>query len=284
MTQQLRAAWQAGRRQARAELRVYFLTPAFVATLAAPLVLVACVWFFLQNKTLDDSVVQLSAFGLAGCLGAIGLLGAFQLLSEQWAERNDGTLLRLRTLPDGVGGWVTGKTLSVGLFTVFTFVTVLVSSLLVVPSLVPASTVRLLALLATGVLSFFVFLPLGVIMGSYVRSTWGMLLTMLGCYLLLGLTGSVVPVTWLPSAAQWLAALTPCYWTSHLARWALLPEAAGQVELARRFQPLVTLGVLALWAIVGYLLAPRVLRRRIGRETAHSLAKIRSNISTRGYA
>ena len=111
MIHSMRTAARAGCLQARAELRIAFLTPTFFGMLLGPCFLV----FFasLERHKQIANTISGSAYALVGLLGSIGLLGAFQIMSEMFNERNDGSLLRTRTLPRGTESWMFGKLLSV---------------------------------------------------------------------------------------------------------------------------------------------------------------------------
>lgn len=269
--------------QARAELRISFLTPAFLAQLIGPVLLVGILWFVMRDSTLPARGIGPGAFALVGALGAFGSLGAFELLSEMYTERTDGTLLRLRMVPGGTRSWMLGKTVSCGVVTLFAVLVSLVGGALVFPDLLPESPLRVLGLLAAVVVAYLVFLPFGAILGTLLRTAWGLMLAMLGFYAFFGASGTVFSPLVYPEPVQWLVAVTPFYWSAHVARWALLPADAGAAELTGTFQPLLGLGVLLVWAVVGYLLAPRVLLRGIRRETVGALTASRERIAQKGY-
>ncbi|MDF1487199.1 ABC transporter permease [Tessaracoccus caeni] len=276
----LRAGWL----QAKTELRINFLTPSFLATVIGPIISVVVVWFVLGSTNYDATDILGAAFALAGMLGVSGAMAAFGVMSEMYTERTEGTLLRLRMVPDGIRSWVFGKTLSVGLYMLFTAGVMAAGTFIAFPSLIPASVLQVAALVAVLLASYFVFLPLGIMAGTLTRTTAGLTIAMLVFFALYAASGTVFPITYYPEALQWVVGATPFYWSAHIARWALLPAEAGTAELLGTFQPLLGLGVMTAWAIVAYALAPRVLRRGIRRETVGALMAARDRLAAQGYA
>jgi ABC-2 type transport system permease protein len=55
-------------------------------------------------------------------------------------------------------------------------------------------------------------------------------------------------------------------------RSALLPDSAVVVEIGQSWRPWATLGVLGVWAVIGLVLAPILLRRMARRESGSSVA------------
>ena len=282
MIRSMRTAARAGCLQARAELRIAFLTPTFFGMLLGPCFLV----FFasLERHKQIANTISGSAYALVGLLGSIGLLGAFQIMSEMFNERNDGSLLRTRTLPRGTESWMFGKLFSVSAVTGITLILAMAAGFFLFPDLQSASLADFLVLAASLVFSFVAFLPIGVALGSLVRSTWGFLISMMAIYMIFLGAGTLSPVSVFPKPLQWLTASTPIYWGAHAARSAVLPPELGSVEISGSFQPLIVFAVLTAWAVAGYIAAPRILRRSIRRETMGSVAAAREKIASRGYA
>lgn len=279
------APWlSAGWLQAKTELRINFLTPSFLASVTGPIISVVVVWFVLRHVDYDTATIPGAAFALAGMLGVSGGMAAFGVMSEMYTERTEGTLLRLRMVPNGIRSWVFGKTLSTGLYMLFTAGVMAVGTFVAFPALVPGSALQILALVAVLLASYFVFLPLGVMAGTITRSTSGLMIAMLVFFALYAASGTVFPIVYYPEPLQWLIGATPFYWSAHIARWALLPAEAGTAELLGVFHPLLGLGVMTAWAVLAYAVAPRVLRRGIRRETVGALMAVRDRLAAQGYA
>lgn len=283
MIHSMRTAARAGCLQARAELRIAFLTRNSIGLLClGPLFLL----FLALNEWngLDSELVPNSAFALVSALGSIGLLGAAEIMGEMFREHNDGSFLRMRILPRGTESWMFGKVLSFSVVNGFILVVVMSVGLLLFPDLRPASLADFLVLAASLVLSLVVLFPIGVALGSLVHSTLSLLVCLcLLCMLFFG-AGTVSPISVFPKPLQWVTASTPIYWGAHAARSAVLPPELGSVEISGSFQPLIAFVVLTAWAVAGYIAAPRILRRSIRRETMGSVAAAREKIVSRGCA
>jgi ABC-2 type transport system permease protein len=89
---------------------------------------------------------------------------------------------------------------------------------------------------------------------------------------LIGISGIFYPVTALPGWLEFVAQLTPIYWLGLGMRSALLPGDAAAVEIGESWRQLETVGVLGVWAVLGLLVAPVVLRRMARRESGSGVA------------
>jgi ABC-2 type transport system permease protein len=89
---------------------------------------------------------------------------------------------------------------------------------------------------------------------------------------LAAISGIFYPISSLPQWAQGIAQVFPMYWMGLGMRSALLPGSAVVVEIGQSWRHLETLGVLAVWAVIGLALAPIVLRRMARRESGSSVA------------
>ncbi len=275
---------RAGVAQTRAELRINFLTPAFLATILSPIFLLLSVYFFLRDSHFDGIFQSGGAYMMAGLIGGWGAMVTFQVLSEMQAERTEGTLLRLRMLPYGAGAWVLGKLVTSFVVLMFTAVFSIGGGMLLFPAMRPGSALGYVALAGLLLASFLTFFPFGIVTGTLVRNTWAQMIAMVLFIVVYAGAGTMVPLSWYPQWAQWLVAATPFYWVAHLGRWVLLPDSAGVAEVAGNFQPLLATAILVVWAIMGYLLAPRLLRSSLSRETVGSFQATREKIATRGFA
>ncbi len=270
--------------QVRSESRINFLTPSFLAIVSGPLILIGIVSFIMGDMSFEGVFDSAGAYALAGLIGVTGTMSAFQVMSEMQQERIEGTLLRLRMLPDGAPAWVLGKTITSLAYLAATGGLSIVGAMVFFPELRPDSPVGYLVLAFLLVASFLAFFPFGIIAGTVVRSTWAMMIAMFAFMVIYGGSGTMIPVELYPTWAQWLVAATPFYWVAQLGRWALLPAEAGIGEITGSFQPLLGVAILGVWAIIGYMVAPRLLRSSLSRETVGSFQTAREKIATRGYA
>jgi ABC-2 type transport system permease protein len=74
-------------------------------------------------------------------------------------------------------------------------------------------------------------------------------------------SGVFYPITALPEWAQWLGQVLPIYWLGLGMRSALLPDSMASAEIGQSWRHVETVGVLGAWAVLGFVVAPIVLRR-----------------------
>jgi ABC-2 type transport system permease protein len=94
-------------------------------------------------------------------------------------------------------------------------------------------------------------------------------------------SGIFTPLATMATWVQILGQLTPTYWLGLGLRSTLLPEAAVAVEIDGSWRTGLTIAVLAAWAVVGLLLAPRLLRRMARRESGSGVAARREKAMQR---
>jgi ABC-2 type transport system permease protein len=200
-----------------------------------------------------------------------GVLGVTVLLS---VDREDGTLLRAKATPGGMTAYVIGKIVNTSAVVLNGAAGSVILGLiafsgvqLTAAGLVTLARVSLLGLLAT--------IPYGVIVGALMPSPRTMPLVMLPFGGLAAISGLFYPVTHLAGWLQAVGQLFPLYWLGLGMRAALLPSSLASVELGQSWRlPWVFL-VLALWAVLGLVAAPAVLRRVARRESASRVAERR---------
>jgi ABC-2 type transport system permease protein len=231
------------------------------------------VLLFQRDARVDGAAVPLAMLTLPGILGLWVAVGGYQGAAGTLAvEREDGTLLRAKAVPQGMVGYLVGRVVSLSLTTLFTLVSSFVAGLLLLPELATAGRSGWPTLIWVVALGLLATLPWGAIVGSLVtspNSAFG--LTLLPCMALTAISGIVYPIAALPGWLQGVAQAFPIYWLGLGIRSALLPDAAAAVELSGSWRHLETAGVLGAWALVGLLLAPAVLRRMARRESGSSM-------------
>jgi ABC-2 type transport system permease protein len=84
-----------------------------------------------------------------------------------------------------------------------------------------------------------------------------------------------------PVWLQGIAQVFPIYWLGLGIRSALLPGSMAAAEIGGSWRHLETVGVLGLWAVVGLVLAPIVLRRMARRESGSRVAERRGKAMQR---
>jgi ABC-2 type transport system permease protein len=240
------------------------------------------VLFFMRGATLPGSGLSLGAATVPGVLGAgivfTGLTGAASYLV---IDREDGTLLRAKATPNGILGYLVGKTTTLALGQVASLLVVLVPCLFLYSSLAPGGVWSYLQLLWVLAIGLVATLPIGAALGSLIsspRSTGLIVLPVMG---LGAISGIFYPITALPVWVQDIAQVFPMYWLGLGMRSALLPDSAVVAEIGQSWRPVPTLAVLLAWAVIGLALAPVLLRRMARRESGSSVAERREKAMQR---
>lgn len=233
-------------------------TTAFVAVL-----------YFQRDATLPGTDLSLAAATLPGLLGLLilinALIGAVGTLS---VEREDGTLLRAKALPQGMVGYLVGRIFTLSMSTMLSLVVLLIAGLFLVPGLTGIGAGGWLGVAWFTLLGLLSALPLGAVIGAMATSPQaaaGMSLLTVGG--LTAISGIFYPITALAGWLQGLAHVFPLYWLGLGMRSALLPDAAAAAELGGSWRPVETTLVLLAWAVAGLALAPPILRRMARRES-----------------
>jgi ABC-2 type transport system permease protein len=239
-------------------------------------VVFAVVLFFQRNSVVEGTDQSLASVVLPSILGMTvawgGLSGAAGILA---IEREDGTLLRAKTIPHGMVGYVVAKVVMTAVTSAVTVIIILVAGLLFVPELVSTPWTGWLMMVGILVLGLLATMPWGAIIGSVVKSPQGAFgLTFLPMSILTAISGIFYPITALAGWVQSIAQLFPIYWLGHGMRAALLPEAES-AEIGGSWRYLEMFGLLGAWAVAGLLLAPPILRRMARRESGSAVEERR---------
>jgi ABC-2 type transport system permease protein len=256
------------------ELRQSFRGGALIGQLFWPLTTLVAI-FFLKDRSFGGSGFGLSALALPSVLGMFVALGGLLVIQYLSAEREDGTLLRARATPHGIGGYFVGKLAMVsGTILVYLTILLLPGSFIVdglnirgVDPWLTLAWVLLLGLVAT--------LSIGAVLGSLISSPRGAGYLSIPVIGLIAISGIFYPITALAGWLQGIAQVFPFYWLGLGMRSALLPASAASVEIGESWRHLETIGVLGAWVIVGMVVAPIVLRRMARRESGSRVAERR---------
>ena len=212
---------------------------------------------------------------LASSIGTISCFITFQIASETYSDRIGGALLRVRILPHGPLTWAIGKTISSITQTVAFQGAILLGGALFVEAL-PLSLSQVLACLPLMVLSAVATAPLGFLVGAFVRGVYSFMVSYLPLFALIATSGLFMPLDRLPSWVQAIQLALPTYWSGHLTRWALVGDPSW--EVGRAFFPVLAVGVLVTWTVLGFAGASLVVRYSFRKETIGSLARVQSTI------
>jgi ABC-2 type transport system permease protein len=244
------------------EFQIFFLKnpQGLISTVILAILFVGVLWFERMTSIEGVSLALLTLPGLLGIyIANEGLSDVAKILSY---DREDGTLLRAKAIPQGMVGYLIARVVVCLLSTIFNLAIVFVLSLFVVPGLANLDGGRLLIFLGVLVLGLLATAPIGAVIGSLVKSSGaGFGLTFFPLVALVAISGIFYPIRTLPVWVQWIAQVFPVYWLGLGLRSVFSPASAAALELGGTFRPLATFLVLAAWAIVGLLLAPPILRR-----------------------
>jgi len=263
----LRAAY----RQAAMDLRAGIVGSS-VALLASVSAIV------LAGRSTQAATEAHTAFGpmfLASSIGTISCFIALQITGETYTDRIGGALLRVRVLPHGPLTWAIGKTMSSITQTLVFQGAILLGAAFFVDALA-LRTSQVLACLPLMVLSAVATAPLGFLLGACVRGLHSFMVSYLPIFALMGTSGFFMPMDRLPSWVQAVQLALPTYWSGHLTRWALVGDPSW--EVGRAFFPVLAVGVLAAWTVLGFAGASFVVQRSFRKETIGSLARMQSTI------
>lgn len=190
-------------------------------------------------------------------------------------EREDGTLLRAKAVPNGMLGYLVGKIVVMSGMTVVSLCLQLVPGLFLLDGLAAGTAGSWLTLAWVILLGLVATLPIGAIVGSLTDNPRSLGIVVLPLFGLIATSGIFYPIDNLPGWLQGVAQVFPVYWLGLGMRSALLPAGMAAVELGHSWRHLETLGVLGAWAIAGLVLAPVVLRRMARRESGSTVERRR---------
>jgi ABC-2 type transport system permease protein len=254
----------------------------FIWYLAFPVIYVV-VMLFMRGSTVPGTDFALGAMVLPSLVGMSIAFGGLQGPAGTIAvDREDGTLLRAKATPNGMVGYLVGKIL------MFTLTTLMSLVALVIPAVTVAGDLRLdartwlLLVLIFGV-GMLATVPISVALGSLLKTAGQTGLLFLASILLIVPSGIFYPITALPEWLQWVGQAFPYYWLGLGARSAMLPESMVTAEIGESWRTFEMFAVLGVWAVVGMVLAPIVLRKMARRESGSTVAAARERYMAKGY-
>jgi ABC-2 type transport system permease protein len=271
-------AVRAGFARGRTEIRQTLTNSQDLWNYLFPTVIFLVVMFFMRDATVPGTNFSLGSRTLPSVIGmGIAFGGLVTLMMSLAIEREDGTLLRAKAIPNGMMGYLVGKIVTVS------GMTIVAQSFVLIPSLFMLNGISInwFTLVWVIVLGLVATLPLGAVAGSLFSNPRNSGLIMLPVMGLVAVSGIFYPISSMPEWVQGLAQFFPIYWLGLGMRSAMLPDNLSAVEIGESWRHLETLGVLGAWAVVGLLVAPMVLRRMARRESGSSVAERRERAMQR---
>jgi len=233
--------------------------------------------FLRRDSDVEGSDLSYPSVAMPSILGGLVTFGL--VIGPAYAlamEREDGTLLRAKAVPNGVTGYVTGQVLFQSLSLLPSLAVILIPAFLLFDGLMSDGASGWVTVGWVLVLGLLAALPIGMVIGSLVPSTqkvgtWGMLPVMV----LAGISGIFFPIQQLWGWVQVVAQIFPMYWLGLGMRSAFLPDSAAALELTGSWRTMETVAVLGAWAVAGLLITPVVLRRMARRQSGSQVEAAR---------
>lgn len=267
------AAVRAGLTRGRIEFRNTLTSVQDLWSYLFPAIGVLVAMFFTSGALVPGTTFSLGSSMLPSVLGMnIAFAGLMNLSQQLVVEREDGTLLRAKAIPDGMVGYLVGKVTQVSAMALMASALVVVPGLFLVHGLALHSVGSWFTLVWVVVLGLLATMPLGAIIGSLFSNPRNLGLVMLPIMALTATSGIFYPLSRFPAWLQWVGQVFPMYWLGLGMRSALLPGGLAAVEIGGSWRHLATFGVLAAWAVGGTVVAPIVLRRMARRESGSNVA------------
>jgi ABC-2 type transport system permease protein len=243
---------------------------------------IVVVLFFQRDRVVEGTTLSLAMATLPSVIGMLVAMGGLGASGALAIEREDGTLLRAKALPNGMVGYLIGRTISVSLLALVSLLIVLIPGLFVVPELAATGWDGWLTLVWVVAFGMLATLPLGAVIGSLAKTPMAIFsIVMLPMVALTAISGIFYPISAMPGWLQTVAQVFPVYWLGLGVRSAFLPSAAAAVEIAGSWRHLETIMVLGVWALGGLLLAPPVLRRMAQRQSGSAVEESRQRAMQR---
>ncbi|GAB2688441.1 ABC transporter permease [Thalassiella azotivora] len=273
----LRNAVLSGSRRGRLEFGKSLRAPEDIGYYVIGNAVYATVLWANRDNEIAGTGMPLALFMVPGVLAFIILFtAAYGLATAVTTEREDGTLLRMKSVPHGMTGYVAGQVTRTAVEALFGVVLTLVIATVVVPGLWGGGGAQVagtvLAVTGLVLLALLACIPLGLAIGSVFtnpRSVGGWGFLVMGG--LVAVSGLFIPFDALPGWAQAVGRVTPLYWLGVGMREAVLP-AEALTAIGEGDRTPLAVAVLVVWAVVGLALAPTLLRRMARRESGATVA------------
>ncbi|GGE83273.1 ABC transporter permease [Mycetocola zhadangensis] len=234
---------------------------------------IVVVYLYRDDTPLPGVATPMAVYVLASILAVqVVFTSAYALATVLSTEREDGTLLRMKSLPCGLRAYTTGLIVrSLLEFAATAAITILLAAVILWPgfALSAVDVLILLGVLSLGIVALTAF---GFVIGSLFRSPravggWGLVVA--GA--LVWVSGLIQPLSTMAPWVQILGQASPLYWMGLGIRSSLLPDEFVVIEIGDEWRLGLVFLVLIGWAVAGLILAPALLSRMARRETVASV-------------
>lgn len=265
-------AVRAGIRRGLIEFGISCRTPSEAFFMVIGVAAVVTVLWFNRDDELAPGVPTVAFIVPSILTIQLAFVACYGLATVLVTEREDGTLIRARSLPTGLRAYSTALTTKTLAELVATVGVTLVIVAVMFGRTLGLDVADLAIVVGLFVLGTIALTTFGMVIGAAFRnprsvSGWGFLI--LGVFVFAA--GLVVPLANLPLWVQIIGQATPLYWIGHGLREAFLPLEMAAIEIGGSWRPGIAFAVVGAWAVAGLVLAPTVLRRVARRETGSLL-------------
>ncbi|GGS67577.1 transport permease protein [Planobispora rosea] len=241
-----------------------------VGTLLGTVGVFAALTLWMGDSVIEGTGVSRLTFLMVGFLAYTVFGTALMTLPMALvADREEGTLLRLRTIPGGILAYLAGRATTALCQIAVQSALIVATGVLLGGAPLPHDWLTLAWVLLLGTVAT---VPLGAAIGSVLPSKNAVGIATLPMIALMFTSGVFFPATIMPEALQWIAQTFPLYWQGLGLRAAFLPDTMLAAEIAGSWRLPYVAAVLAAWTAAGMLLAPPLIRRVTRRESGSRLA------------
>lgn len=244
-----------------------------------PTTIAVVVLLFMQKADFEGAPVSLGSMNMPSLIGMNVVFGGIMgMVGSLAMDRTNGTLLRAKSMPGGMTGYLVGHLGSTAIFTSIMALVLLVVGLPLFDGLEFDSPDRWLIFIAVLLMGIVATLPIGAVLGAILDNPRNMGLVMFPIMGMVAVSGIFYPITALPGWLQGIGQAFPIYWMGLGMRHALLPDSMAAVEIGGEWRTVTMFAVLAVWAVVSMAVAPRLLRRMSRRESGSAVAARRADM------
>jgi len=271
--------YRTGWKRALIQTKISLTSPGDLLGFLLPTAIAVVVLLFMQKADFEGAPVSLGSMNMPSLIGMNVVFGGIMgMVGSLAMDRTNGTLLRAKSMPGGMTGYLVGHLASTAIFTTFMAIVLLLVGLPLFDGLEFDSPDRWLIFITVLLMGIVATLPIGAVLGAILDNPRNMGLVMFPIMGMVAISGIFYPITALPGWLQGIGQVFPMYWMGLGMRHALLPESMAAVEIGGEWRTVTMFAVLAVWAVVSMALAPRLLRRMSRRESGSAVAARRADM------
>ncbi|GAA2169415.1 MULTISPECIES: ABC transporter permease [Glycomyces] len=271
--------YRTGWKRALIQTKISLTSPGDLLGFLMPTAIAVVVLLFMQKADFEGAPVSLGSMNMPSLIGMNVVFGGIMgMVGSLAMDRTNGTLLRAKSMPGGMTGYLVGHLASTAIFTTIMALVLLLVGLPLFDGLEFDSPDRWLIFISVLLMGIVATLPIGAVLGALLDNPRNMGLVMFPIMGMVAISGIFYPITALPTWLQGIGQAFPMYWMGLGMRHALLPDSMAAVEIGGEWRTVTMFAVLAVWAVVSMALAPRLLRRMSRRESGSAVAARRADM------